>query len=348
MPNKSEITNAGQNAGSRAHVLKQAQNWLEGGDGVALATVVGTWGSSPRPEGSLLAVSGTGAFVGSVSGGCIEGAVVKEALEVIAEGKPRLLDYGITDEQAWEVGLACGGEMKVFVEKFDNADLLNELLQDRPLALITDFIKGSRAIVRPEGHATTPGFDPGIANEVRQVLQLGISRSLESPDGPLFVNVFNPPLRMIIIGAVHTAQSLAPLANLAGFKVTIVDPRRAFGTDERFAGITLNGDWPDDAMAELAPDSNTAVVALTHDPKLDDPALEAALRSDAYYLGALGSRRNHAKRLDRLRQRGFGEDDLNRIHGPIGLDLGGRSTSDIAVSILAEAIAVRHGKTPKI
>ncbi len=341
-PEKPGDSSPGQDAGSRAHVLHQLRDWLEDGGGAALATVVSTWGSSPRAEGSLLAVSGSGAFVGSVSGGCIEGAVVKEALEAIAGGKPRLLDYGVTDEQAWEVGLACGGEMKVFVEKWQNTDLLNDLLQERPLALLTDLAKGSQAVIRLDGDAGSE-----IAEQARQVLREGRSRTLQGPDGPLFVNVFEPPLRMIIIGAVHIAQSLAPLANMAGFKVTIVDPRRAFGTDERFTGITLNGDWPDEAMAELAPDRNTAVIALTHDPKLDDPALDAALRSEAFYLGALGSRRNHAKRLDRLRGRGFADDDLKRIHGPIGLDLGGRGTSDIAVSILAEAIAARHGKTPK-
>ena len=170
------------------------------------------------------------------------------------------------------------------------------------------------------------------------------SAAIEDPGGTVFARVFNPPLRMVIVGAVHISQSLAPMAALAGFEVTVVDPRGAFATDERFPGVTLSHQWPDEALEALAPDSRTAVVTLIHDPKLDDPALEAALRSDVFYIGALGSRKTHAKRLDRLRAQGFDDETLARIYGPAGFDLGGRASSEIAVAVLAEAIAASHGK----
>ena len=325
-------------------VLKQAVDWLADGKGVALATVVGTWGSSPRPIGSQLAVADDGAFVGSVSGGCVEGAVVKEALETINQGNSRLLEFGVSDEQAWEVGLACGGEMKVFVEKAPDSALLNRLITERPLALATHLDSGALALIDAEQASGGLDLDGDTLAAARRALDEDRSTTLESAAGPVFVNVFGTPLRMIIIGAVHIAQSLAPMARMAGFAVTVIDPRRAFATDERFQGITLRSDWPDEALEELVPDNRTAVVTLTHDPKLDDPALEIALKSDVFYIGSLGSRKTHAKRLGRLRDKGFDEETLGRIHAPIGFDLGGRKAPEIAVSVLAQVIAARYGK----
>ncbi|SLN76897.1 XdhC family protein [Oceanibacterium hippocampi] len=171
------------------------------------------------------------------------------------------------------------------------------------------------------------------------------SGTVELPGGARFLQVFNPPLRMLIVGAVHIAQALVPMATLAGYAVTVIDPRRAFGTLERFPGVTLLDDWPDDAMATLAPDHRTAVVTLTHDPKLDDPALQVALRSDAFYVGSLGSTRTHAKRLERLAKAGLGEAELARIHAPLGLDIGARSPAEIAVSAMAQiTAALRKGE----
>ncbi len=173
---------------------------------------------------------------------------------------------------------------------------------------------------------------------------LGRDRSGRIEDGgaALFVQVFNPPARLIVVGAVHIAQPLVPMAALAGDAVTVVDPRGAFATDRRFPGVSLTDDWPDQALAALAPDRRTAVVTLTHDPKLDDPALMAALRSEAFYIGALGSRRTHAARLERLREAGFDDTELARIHGPVGLSIGARSPAEIAVSILAQITEVAH------
>ena len=325
-------------------VLIQARAWLEDGKGVALATVVGTWGSSPRPPGSLLAVNAEHDFVGSVSGGCIEGAVITEAVQAIADGKPRLLDFGVSDEQAWEVGLSCGGEMKVYVETAPAAKILEGLIGERPIALATRLESGAHALVRPTSQDGDFALGDDTLAAARQALVENRATTFEDSGGSVFVAVFNRQLRMIVVGAVHIAQALAPMAAGAGFEVTVVDPRRAFATDARFPAITLRHDWPDDALAELRPDARTAVVTLTHDPKLDDPALIAALASDSYYVGALGSRKTHAKRLDRLRAAGCEEEGLKRIHSPVGLTLGGRKAAEIAVSILAQAVAASHGR----
>ena len=316
--------------------LARAAAWLAEGKSVALATVVATWGSSPRPPGSLMAVDEGGAFAGSVSGGCIEGAVIAEAREVIADGTPRQLEYGVSDEEAWAVGLACGGSMWVYVEKITEPDLIDALRTQRPVALATHLESGAHALVTAGDVRGGLAISDESAAAARRAL--ADDRCVLVDDG-VFVRVFNPPLRMIVLGAVHVAQSLAPMAALAGFAVTIVDPRRAFATAERFPDVTLCHDWPDEALEALAPDARTAVVTLVHDPKLDDPGLEAALKSDAYYIGALGSRKTHGERLRRLSARGFSEETLARIHGPVGLDLGGRKPAEIAVSILAQAVA---------
>jgi xanthine dehydrogenase accessory factor len=179
---------------------------------------------------------------------------------------------------------------------------------------------------------------------LRQALAEDASGPLELEGRQIFLQVFNPPLRMAVVGAVHIAQPLAPMAALAGFAVTVIDPRRAFATSQRFPGVELTHDWPDEALERMKPDRRTAIVTLTHDPKIDDPALEAALRSEAFYIGALGSKRTHASRLERLRASGFADNQLGRIHGPIGLALGGRSPAEIAIAILAQVTMTRHAK----
>ncbi|MDH3472737.1 MAG: XdhC family protein [Rhodospirillales bacterium] len=337
-------------------VLGQAARWRDERRRVALATVVATWGSSPRPVGSQLAVDDRNNMLGSVSGGCIEGAVAQEAATVMRTGEPQLLEYGVSDEQAWELGLACGGTVKVFVERLGGAPgmrralldrLLQRLAQKRPVALVTDLATGRQSLIgddRPEGELELDGERLAAAAGAMAADRSGV---LPGEDG-LFVQVFNPPPRMIVIGAVHIAQALVPMAELAGYEVVVVDPRGAWATEERFPGVTVTKDWPDEALARLDLDRRTAVVALTHDPKLDDPALTVALGSEAFYVGALGSRRTHARRLERLREGGLSEADLARIHGPIGLALGARSPAEIAVSILAQVTQVLHGAPPPV
>lgn len=226
--------------------------------------------------------------------------------------------------------------------------ILDRLLADRaakiPVGLVTELAGGRQAIVHDDG---TPSgdlaLDAGQLAEVRKALSRDESGTLEAGGGKLFAQVHNPPPRLLLVGAVHISQALAPMAAMAGYGVSVIDPRRAFATDERFPGIDMRGDWPDEAMAALKPDRRTAVVTLTHDPKLDDPALQSALRSPAFYIGALGSRKTHAARLERLAAAGFTPADVARIHGPVGLSIGALSPAEIAISVLAQITAVRRG-----
>jgi len=317
--------------------------WYRAGQGAALATVVETWGSAPRPVGSQLAISGDGRMMGSVSGGCVEGAVVTEALESLADGKSRLLTFGVADEEAFAVGLACGGRISVLVEPVGDgpeampegllADLVAARSAGRPVALLT----------HPETAQRRLTDGPGDAKSEAIAARLRADRSGLEEDG-WFIAVHNPPLRMVVVGAVHIAQPLLPMARACGFAPTLIDPRGAFGSASRFPGETILDDWPDEAMTALGPDARTAVVTLTHDPKLDDPALIAALASPAFYIGCLGSSRTHARRLSRLYEAGMSEAQIARLHAPVGLDIGAKSPAEIAVSIMAEVIqSLRRG-----
>jgi xanthine dehydrogenase accessory factor len=314
-----------------------ALEWHRAGRGVALATVVETWGSAPRPAGSQLVISGAGDIMGSVSGGCVEGAVVVEAVEAIADGVPRLLTYGVSDDEAFAVGLACGGTIRVLVDPVrDDAlspDLLAALVearaQGRAVAMVTQMDGWQRVLI---GAAD----DPAVAARLRS------DRSGMEADGR-FIAVHNPALRLIVVGAVHIAQPLMVIARACGYAPVLVDPREAFGAAARFPGEVIMHDWPDEALAALAPDARTAVVTLTHDPKLDDPAIRYALRSEVFYLGCLGSPRTHAKRVERLVAAGFSDRDIARIHAPVGLAIGAKSPAEIAVSIMAQITAVLRG-----
>ena len=308
----------------------RALDWHRAGRGAAIATVVETWGSAPRQAGSLLIVDRDGAMEGSVSGGCVEGAVVTAALDSLGDGQARLLDFGVSDETAFAAGLACGGRIRVLVDAV-GASLPDGLLADlvaaraarRPVALVANLDGPGRWLAGP-------GDFPD---------RFRADRSGVQEDGLTFVAVHNPPLRMIVVGAVHIAQALVPMARACGYDPVVIDPRSAFGSAARFPGEVLVEDWPDEAMAALVPDARTAVVTLTHDPKLDDPALRIALRSGAFYVGGLGSSRTHAKRVERLGAAGFTEAEIARIHAPVGLDIGAKSPAEIAVSIMAQVTA---------
>lgn len=217
------------------------------------------------------------------------------------------------------------------------AGLLADLAAKRPAVLATELATGQSRLVHPfEAEA---GEDPAVLAAARAAAERDESTLLERPGGGLFLRVFNPPVRVVIVGAVHIAQAFAPMVKLAGYEPTVIDPRRAFATESRFEGIPLLREWPDEGLARLRPDRRTAIVTMTHDPKIDDPALAAALRSDAFYVGSLGSKKTQAARRERLAQLGFGESDLARIHGPVGLPIGARSPGEIAVSILSELVA---------
>lgn len=314
--------------------------WGQAGARVALATVVQTWGSAPRQPGAQLAIREDGTMMGSVSGGCVEGAVVFEAMEALADGRPRLLTYGVADETAFEVGLACGGTIRILVDPIGPqapalhpdmlADLVAARAARRPVALLTDLDSFGRRLAEPDA--------PDLADRFRA------DRSGPDAAGQM-VTLYNPPLRLVIVGAVHIAQALVPMARLAGYDPVVVDPRDAFASDTRFPDTRLLHDWPDDALNALGLDARTAVVTLTHDSKLDDPAIIAALRSDVFYLGCLGSTRTHAKRLERLHAEGLTDTDVARIHAPVGLNIGARTPSEIAVATLAQiTLALRGAK----
>lgn len=310
-------------------IPETALDWHEAGQGAALATVIATWGSAPRPAGSQLAVSGTGDMMGSVSGGCVEAAVLLEALAAIQDQTPRILRYGVSDDTAFGLGLACGGQIEVLVEPIGTGpkafapDLLRALVAARsaraPVACVTDPRTWARDLV--------PASD--MAQRFHE------DRSGRDAEGRM-ITLHNPPPRLIVVGAVHIAQVLLPMARLAGYATVLIDPRAVFASAARFPDETIVLDWPDAALAALGLDARTAVVTLSHDAKLDDPAIIASLGADVFYLGCLGSTRTHAKRLDRLRAAGLSAQQLDRIHAPVGLDIGARSPAEIALAILAQ------------
>ncbi|PYG34667.1 XdhC family protein [Pelagimonas varians] len=311
-------------------IPEQALAWHRAGEGAVLASVIETWGSAPRRVGAQLAISGGGQIEGSVSGGCVEGAVIVEALEALEEGGARELEFGVSDGDAFAVGLACGGTIRILLEPIGAVlpeEMLAELVaaraQRKPAAYVVDLDSGARRI----DHA-------GHQDRFR------MDRSGFEPESREFVAIHNPPLRLIVVGAVHITQALLPMARIAGYDPVIIDPRETFGSGARFPGETILHDWPDEAVTQLGLDGRTALVLLTHDPKLDDPALMKALRSGCFYIGALGSTRTHAKRVMRLQEAGFSEAEIARIHGPIGLDLGASGPAEIAVSILSQMVQV--------
>jgi len=208
--------------------------------------------------------------------------------------------------------------------------------EKRAAVLAVNMESGEERLIEAAALPAMQSTDPELAEVLATALRSDKSTTVDTADGPLFLNVFNPALRMMIIGAVHIAQPLARMAALAGYAVTIIDPRRSFASEERFPGVDLNSEWPDDALNDLAPDARTAIVTLTHDPKLDDPALQVALRSEAFYIGSLGSNRTHAARKERLTEAGFNDDEMSRIRGPVGLNIGAKSPAEIAVSILGQ------------
>ncbi len=341
-------------------ILDQIQDWLSDGQSVALATVIRTWGSSPRPIGAGMAVSGGGQIAGSVSGGCVEGAVIDRALEVIRTQVPERLHFGVADADAWEVGLACGGEIEIFVRPFSGDSLV---LWQKAYRSKTGF----RALLLVEGSDKSVGQELiwiGGRTEIDSVAVSETNRELfeiagavihtnqsglypkQGEDGvEFFLQIEKPPPQLVIVGGVQIAIPLVNLAEVLGFEITVIDPRRLFSSPDRFPAVKLISKWPSQAFQEVKLGPSSAVVMLTHDPKIDDPAIITALESPAFYVGALGSQKTHQKRLQRLMDAGVDPDLLARIHAPVGLDLGGRTPPEIALSVMAEIIKVWNTPT---
>ncbi len=291
------------------HIWETIRDWDNEGRKMALATVVKTWGSSPRPVGSHLVIDNDGHMEGSVSGGCVDGVVVTTAFEVIEKGEAELLKFEVATDQAWEVGLSCGGEVHIMVEPLNDVQKTCAFLLD------------------------------GDPHEIRE-----LKSQIMTDEGEYFTHEYKPALQMIVVGAVHISQGLVKMAEALDIDVTLVDPRTAYASEERFPGTKFMTDWPDEALVKIGINSSTAIVTLSHDPKLDDPALEIAMRSDAFYIAALGSRKTQVQRRERLREKGFSEAEIARIHGPAGLDIGGLEPAEIALSILAELVSIRRAE----
>lgn len=317
------------------------RRWLAADEQIALATVVWAAGPSPRKVGSRMAVTASGQMAGSISGGCVEGAVFKVAQAVLSGDQSQRLRYGTVDETGWEVGLACGGTVEIYVEPLAETHrrLVRVLEAEETVALATRLDGGGHLLAWPDGRLE------GDRSMARWLTALFPGPAAELRDD-VFLEVFAPPPMLVVVGAVHLAQSLVSLAQTLGFRVRVVDARRVFATSERFpTADELVVAWPQQALRPQQLRPQDVVVVLTHDQKFDLPALEVALHSPVEYIGMLGSQTTQAKRKGALREMGFGETDLARIHGPVGLDLGGREPAEIALAILAEIVAVRHGRS---
>ncbi|HEY9483862.1 MAG TPA: XdhC family protein [Micromonosporaceae bacterium] len=355
-------------------VLDDLDRWYGQGEPVAMATVVATWRSAPRPAGATMLVGADGTAVGSVSGGCVEGAVYELAQRVVESGEPALQRYGVSDDDAFAVGLTCGGILDIYVERIDDAlfpqfrEVAAAIRIGSPVAVVTcvqsagddpDHRVGHRLIVYPdrvEGTLGTQRIDDAVTDDVRGMLAAGRTGVLRygydgerlGDDLTLFVASYQAPPRMIVFGAIDFAAAVARIGVFLGYKVTVCDARPVFATKRRFPDAhEVVVAWPHRYLQAEADgkriDERTVVCVLTHDPKFDAPVLEVALRLPLAYVGAMGSRRTHDERLARLREAGMSEDDLARLASPVGLDLGARTPEETAVSVAAEIISAQWG-----
>ena len=303
-------------------IFDEASKWEAKGTGMALAIVLKTWGSSPRQPGSMMLIREDGHLVGSVSGGCVEGAVIVGSKQIMKENKTDLMEFGVADEDAWSVGLSCGGKISVFVCPRNRIEdglfqkLCNVRKSRESTILECDIEKGSISIVN------------GKTTDRENVFNIKVTAKP----------------RVFIVGAVHISQHLIPMAKEVGFDVVLIDPRSHFGTSERFPGIKVSNDWPDEALKKIKLSNTDCLVTLTHDPKIDDPALQVALGSSVFSICCLGSKKTHAARKNRLLNSGITERQFDRIHGPAGLDINAKTPAEIAVSILAELIKDWRGR----
>ncbi len=329
--------------------LQTVEAWRHRGDDVAVATVVRTYRSAPRPLGSIFAVSSSGDMAGSVSGGCVEGAIYGEAQELFGGADtPKLLHYGISDDFALDVGLACGGELWVALERHRERPALRR----GAIALVVTGEQAGRRLVLDADTGTLEGEIEGdlraaAEDEAREAVETERSRSLDLEDGTLvFVESVHPAPRMVVVGAVDTSEAVCKMANILGWRTVVIDPRAKFATRERLPSAQeIVVAWPDEAYERIGLERADSVIVLTHDPKVDDPAISEALRRGASYVGALGSRRTQATRRERLLESGVPEADLDRVHGPVGLDIGAATPQETAVSIVAEVIGARAGRS---
>jgi xanthine dehydrogenase accessory factor len=329
-------------------ILPDIARWRARGDRIALATVIATRRSAPRPVGSKLAISDRGEMAGSVSGGCVENEVYGQAREVLAGAPAQLLSYGISDDEAFAVGLPCGGEIDVFVEATppELLERLARVIEREERAVLFTVVEGERAGAQLLATENGDRVGEGPDEHFEAVLRGGRNVLLELDSGEkVFAEAYGPPPRLLVFGAVDTAEALCRAARGLGWRTIISDARGKFATPERLPSADeIVVAWPDETLGRVQPDHQTAVVVLTHDDRWDVPALKGALATEAFYIGALGSRRNQARRRERLLEEGVDESQLERIQGPAGLDIGADTPAETALSILAEILAVRAGR----
>lgn len=340
-------------------ILQPVRTWFDQGKDVALATVVEIYGSAPRGLGAKMAINQESLMAGSVSGGCVEGAVVAEAIKVLRKGDPKLLHYGVTQDEAISVGLACGGTIEVWVEKLASDEfnrLENDLNADRMAVRVT-ILNGESAgeslYAYPDGEQVGELSDPGIREKVQALLpevfqsHQCVRKTIEVDEDTVevFFDVLAPSPKLLIVGAVHIAIPLVEYAKILGFHTTVIDPRSAFSNLERFPHVDqLVKEWPQEYLEKYPWDEGTYLVVVSHDDKLDVPSLEIGCRKPARYIGALGSKKTFANHVQDLKEAGVSDDQIARIHSPIGLDLAARGPEEIALAIIGEMVAVRNGK----
>jgi xanthine dehydrogenase accessory factor len=329
-------------------VLPDIERWRARGEKFALATVIATRRSAPRPVGAKLAVSESGEMAGSVSGGCVESEVYGHACEVLAGGRPQVLTYGIADDLAFSVGLPCGGEIDLFVGRAPDelVGRLLKILETEERAVLLTVVEGEplgAELLATEGGDRFGEGPEELDGQIDELLRVGRNQLLGLDDGrKVFAEVFGPAPRLLVIGAIDTAEELCALAKRLGWRTIVADARGKFATKERVPSADeLIVAWPQDALEQVQPDYQTAVVVLTHDDKFDVPAIQGALMAETFYIGALGSRRNQERRRERLLEAGVDEQELERVAGPSGLDIGAITPAETALSILAEILATR-------
>ena len=335
-------------------LLTTIEEWFAAGEQVAVATVIRVEGTAPRPVGARMVVSSGGRMAGSVSGGCVETTVYQEMADLLDGGSPRTLHFGITEDMIWDVGLACGGTIDVYIQVLEPelvAAFAKRVGQGEPVALVA-FLEGEHAgdtaLVIPEGTDLGPDSGPAAALAAEMLAARAERGAIHeiAPGTSVYIEPFLPPPVLVIAGGVHVAIPLARFGKELGFRVVVVDPRQKFANRERFPEADqVLVTWPDEALAGLEVGETAYIVLLTHDPKIDEPTLAAALKTEAAYIGAIGSRKTHADRYERLEKWGVTREQLDRVYSPVGLDLGGSTPEETALSIMAEVVAVKNGRT---
>lgn len=334
-------------------IINMMNQWIDDNREIALATVVKTWGSAPRREGSKMGITKDMAMIGSVSGGCVEGAVVEEGVAGLKDGKPRLLKFGVADDTAWEVGLTCGGSIEVYVEPLNQTwwDTVSSMAQKDEYGITVTFLEGDNIgeKVLFDGKSDviykTDGITDNLLSDMKSIADSATKTGIVTMNETrMMVDIQAERPHLIIIGGVHVAIPLQEMARQVGFRVSIIDPRSAFASEERFPDVAnILHSYPDKALPELGLDRNTYLAVLTHDPKIDDKALTTALPANIPYVGVLSSSRTHKKRVARLKEAGITDEQIAQIRTPIGIEIGSSNPEEIALCILAEIVAVRNG-----